>query len=414
MCAVKKSETPEGVDASERVEMTRILHFVFVASVALSVLTLMHYYIWRQLVKKTDLPRPWRHVATGVILFLGLSLPAIIIVDRVASTRLPPVVFYGPYIWMGTMFFLFLMLLLPQASRWLVRLYRRRRKERVDFGRRMFLTRSLAGVATVSTVGLSAFSVSAAARQAGVKKVRVNLERWPLRLSGYRIVQITDLHIGLTLDGEFVRRVVEQVNGLSPDLIAITGDLLDGAPEQIQGELVALRELKARDGVYFVTGNHEYYSGVEAWMPVLRGLGLRVLRNERVTLGSEKARWDLLGVDDYNAEGMAPGHGSDLKAALAGRDETNETILLAHQPRSVFEAAEADIGLVLSGHTHGGQIWPWNHLVYLQQPYLKGLHLHGPRTQIYVSEGTGYWGPPMRLGTRGEITALEIHRGRGA
>ncbi len=389
--------------------MTKILHFVLVASVAFSVLTLMHYYIWNQLVKSTNLPQPWRRLATAGILSLSLSLPAVIFIDRLSSSRLPPAVFYAPYIWMGTLFFLFLMLLVPQLFRGPLRLYRKHRKIEIDPGRRMFLSRSLAGLATVSTVGLSALSVNAAMGPASVKNVRVTLNRWPALLKGYRIVQITDLHIGLTLDGEFVRSVVERVNKQKPDLVAITGDLVDGTPEQLKGELLALADLDAPDGVYFVTGNHEYYSGVEAWMPVLRDMGIRVLRNERVTLGPQGARWDLMGVDDYNAAGMAPGHGSDVASAVEGQNKDHESILLAHQPRSIFDAADRDIGLVLSGHTHGGQIWPWNHLVYLQQPYLKGLHLHGPRTQIYISEGTGYWGPPMRLGTSQEITVIEIH-----
>jgi predicted MPP superfamily phosphohydrolase len=170
-----------------------------------------------------------------------------------------------------------------------------------------------------------------------------------------------------------------------------------------------LGTLAAKHGVFFVTGNHEYYAGADEWIAHLPTLGVRVLRNERVSVGGGADSFDLAGVDDYNAHGF-PGHGPDLQRAVSGRDPSRELVLLAHQPREVHRAAEHGVGLQLSGHTHGGQIWPWNFAVKLQQPYVAGLVRH-KTTQLYVSRGTGYWGPPMRLGAPAEITQLVLTRG---
>jgi predicted MPP superfamily phosphohydrolase len=157
-----------------------------------------------------------------------------------------------------------------------------------------------------------------------------------------------------------------------------------------------------------VTGNHEYYSGLREWLPELQRLGIRVLRNEHVPIDAEKGGgWDLAGIEDWNGRSIEPDGGPDLGRALAGHDPARPAILLSHQPRAIFSAAQAGVGLVLSGHTHGGQIWPFSYLVRLQQPFLEGLHRVGG-TQLYVSPGTGYWGPPMRLGTRAEITRITL------
>jgi predicted MPP superfamily phosphohydrolase len=191
-------------------------------------------------------------------------------------------------------------------------------------------------------------------------------------------------------------------------VVAITGDLVDGAVEHLREHVAPLANIKARHGVYFVTGNHEYYSGVDEWLQELGRMGIRVLHNERVSIGEGEDSFDLAGVDDHSAH--HPGHGPHVARALEGRDEKRACVLLAHQPRTVALAAEHGVGLQLSGHTHGGQIWPWSYLVYLQQPFVAGLHRHGD-TQVYVSCGTGYWGPPMRLGTRSELTKIVLRHG---
>jgi uncharacterized protein len=215
--------------------------------------------------------------------------------------------------------------------------------------------------------------------------------------------------VGPTIGRTFMVDLVRRVNELQPDVVAITGDLVDGSVAELGAAVAALGDLKAKHGVYFVTGNHEYYAGAHEWVAYLGTLGIRVLRNERVTIGEGESAFDLAGVDDWTAGQHASDHGHDLPKALAGRDESRELVLMAHQPRSITEAAERGVGLQLSGHTHAGQIWPWRYFVYLQQPFVAGLAKRKD-TWIYVSPGTGYWGPPMRLGSRAEITRVILER----
>jgi predicted MPP superfamily phosphohydrolase len=179
---------------------------------------------------------------------------------------------------------------------------------------------------------------------------------------------------------------------------------VDGSVEQLARLVAPLAELRATDGVFFVTGNHEYYSGADDWIAHLAGLGIRVLRNERIAI---RDAFDLAGVDDASAHRMLAGHGQDVDKALEGRDPSRAVVLLAHQPKAVKDAARADVDLQLSGHVHGGQMVPFNWLVRLDQPFISGLHLVG-RTWIYVSTGTGYWGPPMRVGPGAELTRIEL------
>jgi predicted MPP superfamily phosphohydrolase len=218
-------------------------------------------------------------------------------------------------------------------------------------------------------------------------------------------VQITDIHVGPTIGGAFMEELVAKVNALRPDVVAITGDLVDGSVSQLGDFVRPLGKLQAKDGVYFVTGNHEYYSGVDEWTAFVESLGIKVLANERVRVRGDDAGFDLAGVHDWSAGQF--GAGPDLKRATTGRDETRALVLLAHQPRQVLEAAKLGVDLQISGHTHGGQLWPWTYAVKLQQPYVAGLHAHGS-AQIYVSSGTGYWGPPMRLFVPAEITCIEL------
>jgi predicted MPP superfamily phosphohydrolase len=221
------------------------------------------------------------------------------------------------------------------------------------------------------------------------------------------------VHIGNTIGEHFVRTMVERVNDTDADLVAITGDLVDGPLHALRAAAAPLRDLRAKHGVFFVTGNHEYYSGVHHWLPHLEDLGIRVLRNERAAIDLDGEGFDLAGVDDHSSH-YWKGHGPDLPGAMAGRDPDREVVLLAHQPRQVHEARTHDVGLQLSGHTHGGQIWPWHYLVKLQQGgLLGGLSRHGD-TQLYISHGTGYWGPPVRFLARSEITRLRLRSARAS
>ena len=272
--------------------------------------------------------------------------------------------------------------------------------------RRLFLLRALAAAVAVLAIGLGVSGLAEGLGRVRVKKIRIALRRVRPSRVGYTIVQLSDIHVGPTIGREFIEDIVARTNELAPDLIVITGDLVDGSVAVLRDAVAPLAKLKAKDGVFFVTGNHEYYSGVDEWLAHLPSLGIRVLRNERVTIGEGLDAFDLAGVDDYSA-GRFEGHGADLPRALAGRDRGRTLILLAHQPKQIFEAAREDVDLQLSGHTHGGQMFPFGFLVRLQQPYVAGFHMH-EGTAIYVSRGTGYWGPPMRVGSPAEITHIEL------
>lgn len=255
-----------------------------------------------------------------------------------------------------------------------------------------------------------------ARRTAAVKHVDVPIANLPAALHGFTVAQITDVHVGPTIKRGYLQAIVTRVNALEADMVAITGDLVDGRVPELAAHVAPLAQLQSRHGSYFVTGNHEYYSGAQAWVTELRRLGLRVLMNEHVVLhhphGSAHAPGStpvvVGGVADWSAHHFDPTHKSDPHAAIKGAPpHAAVRLLLAHQPRSAPAAAEAGFDVQLSGHTHGGQFWPWNLFVRLQQPYTAGLHrLRG--LWVYTSRGTGYWGPPKRFGAPSEITLLRL------
>jgi uncharacterized protein len=249
-----------------------------------------------------------------------------------------------------------------------------------------------------------------ARRRAGIVKVEIPIRDLPDALQGFSIAQISDIHVGPTIKRPYVDAIVDAVNELQADLIAVTGDLVDGSVRDLAPHTEPLGRLSARHGAYFVTGNHEYYSGEPAWTAELTRLGLRVLMNEHVVLSHEGARLVVAGVADFSAHHFNPQQRSDPKAALKDAPaDVGARILLAHQPRSAPAAAEAGFDLQLSGHTHGGQFWPWMFFVRLQQPFTAGLHRLN-ELWVYISRGTGYWGPPKRFGSPSEITHLRLVR----
>ncbi len=246
-----------------------------------------------------------------------------------------------------------------------------------------------------------------ARRAPSLVEIDIPLAGLPAALHGFRIAQISDIHVGPTIKRAFLERIVARVNGLEAQLVAITGDLVDGSVRDLAAHTEVLRELRATYGAYFVTGNHEYYSGADAWVRELRQLGIAVLQNEHVVLRHDGADLVLAGVTDYSAHHFSEDQRSDPLAAIHGAPESAAKILLAHQPRSAPAAEAAGFHLQLSGHTHGGQFFPWNFFVRLQQPYTAGLHQLN-KLWVYTSRGTGYWGPPKRLGAPAEITLLRL------
>ena len=275
-------------------------------------------------------------------------------------------------------------------------------------------------------LGVTLLGFLNARRTPAIRRVDVPIAGLPAALHGFTLAQISDVHVGPTIKRGFLQRVVNKVNTLKADVVAITGDLVDGKVAELAAHVAPLAGLQSRHGTFFVTGNHEYYSGAHAWIVELRRLGLTVLMNEHVVLHHSSygvlsatavdaqeesqtiALVVLAGVNDYSAHHFDPAHRSDPALALQGAPAAALIrILLAHQPRSAQAAHAAGFDLQLSGHTHGGQFWPWNLFVPLQQPFTAGLNkLH--TLWVYTSRGTGYWGPPKRFGAPSEITALRL------
>lgn len=263
---------------------------------------------------------------------------------------------------------------------------------------------AVAGLALAGTLA----GLYNARRRARVVNVDVPIAGLPQDLDGFTIVQISDIHVGPTIKKRYVQAIVDAVNEQLPDMIAVTGDVVDGSVEHLASQASPLGELRAPYGVYLVTGNHEYYSGAAPWIAEFRRLGLRVLLNEHAVIHPSGLPVVVAGVTDYSAGSFDPQQRSSPKAALAGAPaDAMPKILLAHQPRSAAAAEPLGYTLQLSGHTHGGQFFPWGFFVRFQQPYTAGLHRMG-KMWIYTSRGTGYWGPPKRLGAPSEITRLRL------
>ncbi|MGV9789105.1 metallophosphoesterase [Streptomyces sp. NPDC003435] len=264
------------------------------------------------------------------------------------------------------------------------------------------------GVLAVTAV-LLAWGYAEARRVPRVRRLDVRLPRLGAGLDGTRVVLITDTHYGPLDRARWSARVCETVNTLEADLVCHTGDIADGTAERRRAQAAPLGTVEATRARVYVTGNHEYYSEAQGWVDLMDELGWEPLRNRHLLLERGGDTLVVAGVDDVTAEssGLA-GHGADLAEALTGADPDLPVLLLAHQPKFIDRAAAHGIDLQLSGHTHGGQIWPFHHLVRLDQPALAGLTHHGPRTLLYTSRGTGFWGPPFRVFAPSEITLLVL------
>ena len=383
------------------------LILIFLTVIAL-VASGSHYFLWARLVRATSLEAPWRAIVTTLIVLGALVMPASLIVHQFIDAPWTRGLAFVGYIWMGLAFFLLIGLGAADLLHLGDGLFASLRSLEPNPDRRVFLARTFGGGVAAFAAVAGTTAVRSALQEAKLVDVVVPLRQLPKALHGLTIVQISDLHVGPTIRRDVVEALVARVNALQPDLVVLTGDLVDGSVTALAPEMTAFGQLTARHGVFLVTGNHEYYSGVDEWIAWWRELGVTVLRNERVTIGSGTDVIDLAGVDDWQAGRFGNGHGHDIPKAMAGRDPERALVLLAHQPKSIEEAAAHGVGLQLSGHTHGGQLWPFSYLVGLQQPYVAGLAEH-KGTWIYVSRGTGYWGPPMRLGAPSELTRIVLH-----
>ncbi|MFG2770611.1 metallophosphoesterase [Streptomyces sp. NPDC048350] len=433
-----------------------MLVFLLVFVVILGLLATVHWYVWRRLVRDvTARGSVARRLGTVAAFVLpALSIAALVSARAGAPFWLQQVVAWPGYLWLALLLYVTLALVVGEAVRPLLRRALERRAAAratpaqapaeplsqapdpvpatvppsvpapppaapapaapADSGedanlagatavsRRLFVSRVVGGAAAAAAVGTVGYGTYGVLRGPRVKRVTVPLAKVPRAVHGYRIAVVSDIHIGPVLGRAHTQRIVDTINSTQPDLIAVVGDLVDGSVENLGAAAEPLAQLRARHGSFFVTGNHEYFSGADAWVDHVRELGLRPLRNARTEIA---AGFDLAGVDDIAGE--SEGQGPDFAAALGDRDRARAAVLLAHQPVVIHDAVRHGVDLQLSGHTHGGQLWPGNYLAELANPTVAGLERYGD-TQLYVSRGAGAWGPPVRVGAPSDITIVEL------
>ncbi|MEU9447479.1 metallophosphoesterase [Streptomyces sp. NPDC048277] len=415
---------------------------VVLGLLALAVVAALYWYLWRRLVRDTTAGWAWpRRIGTAVFV-IGPVLMFAALFTEVGHAPFPlqRALAWPGFLWMVLSLYLLLAVAAGEAIRPLVSRLSKRfalerpEPERPERGagngatshdgaqlspqteappkeltrtqnpaptRRLFVSCVVAGAAATAataTVGLGTYGVL---RGPSVKRVTVPLAKLPRAAHGYRIAVVSDIHLGPILGRGFAQRVVDTINATQPDLIAVVGDLVDGSVKDLGPAAAPLAQLSARHGAFFVTGNHEYFSGARQWVEEVRTLGLHPLENAR----TEMAYFDLAGVNDLAGE--STGQGPDFDRALAGRDPARACVLLAHQPVQIHEAVRHHVDLQLSGHTHGGQLWPGNFIAAAANPTVAGLDRYGD-TQLYVSRGAGAWGPPTRVGAPSDITVIEL------
>jgi uncharacterized protein len=441
--------------AAARAETRPVLSLIALlgfGTVVLVALLVLHGYLWWRLVRGTTRPGRARRLLTWLTVVLALLPAAAVLLRRTLSLSAQEPLAWVGYTWLGLAFYAFLALLVLEPVRLLLRRWSRPRPATapvpapaaepvtapaaagraapepaadavadtlpaepapLDPSRRLFLARSLAVTAGALALGTAGTGVYLANSAPVVRRVPITLPRLDPALDGLRIVTFSDGHLSATYGGRRFERLVETVNAQRPDVVAIVGDLVDGEVDELREDVAPLADLVSEQGVYFVTGNHEYFVDTTAWLRHLPTLGVDVLRNERVPIVRGGASFDLAGVDDRTAATSGvPGHGASVDAALDGRDDAVPVVLMAHQPVQVEQARAVGVDLQLSGHTHGGQLWPFDYAIRLDQPAVEGLSRHGD-TQLYVTSGAGYWGPPMRIGARPEVTVVELRAPQG-
>ncbi|WP_416962038.1 metallophosphoesterase [Streptomyces sp. Agncl-13] len=413
-----------------------ILVIALVALIAVAVLGGLHWYVWRRLVRDTT--RAWgpaRITGTAVLVAGPVLMIAALAAERGgAPFWLQQALGWPGFLWMALAIYLLLAVLAGEVLRPLLRRLLERRgrpetaveeREAPAFAtvpetaseavpeaprrsaplavpsRRLFVSRVVGGAAAAAAVGTVGYGTYGVLRGPSVKRVTVPLAKLPRSAHGFRIAVVSDIHLGPLLGRGFAQKVVDTINATQPDLIAVVGDLVDGSVKNLGPAAAPLAGLKARHGNFFVTGNHEYFSGAAAWVEEVRRLGIHPLENAR----TELAGFDLAGVNDL--QGESEGQGPDFGKALGDRDTTRACVLLAHQPVQIHEAVKHNVDLQLSGHTHGGQLWPGNFVAAAANPTVAGLERYGD-TELYVSRGAGAWGPPTRVGAPSDITVVEL------
>jgi len=397
------------------------MKFIVFSIVFIVVVGLTSWYVARQLLGPAKLNRRKRIIAISAIVFIVLATPLTVVFRSFGIENLAvDIMSWFGYTGLGFLSFVLTLLVIRDGIRLLSAAFRKIGKrltqraadgngnvETLNHDRRRFLLNSVNTGILASAGVFTGYGVAEAKQIPAVKNVTIPIKDLPLDLNGFRIVQITDIHVSPTIKRTFVQGVVDVVNSLSADMVALTGDLVDGSVKRLAYDVDPLKQIRSTHGNFFVTGNHEYYSGALAWIEKVQDLGFTVLLNENHLITHGRGQILLAGVTDYRAGRFYEDHVSDPFKAMAGAQPADVKILLAHQPKNIFDAARAGFDLQISGHTHGGQFYPWNLFAGIAQPFVKGLHRHQD-TQIYISGGTGYWGPPIRLGSPSEITLIKL------
>jgi uncharacterized protein len=384
-----------------------------------SVLGLVQLYLWRRLVKDTTRPGRTRKILTTLMIALTALLLATLILPRRIGPNHSQWFAWPGYVWFALVVYLSLALLVLEPVRLVLRRWTRRRqaptpeadteaadRSAAEVSRRLFLARAGAAAAGAVSVSVVGVGMATALGPPDVLRVPVSLRRLDPAFNGFRIAVVSDIHLGPLAGRSHTERIVRMINETEPDLVAVVGDLVDGTVEELGPAAEPLRDLVSREGSFFVTGNHEYFVADTAdWLRELERLGVQPLRNENTAIHRGGKVFHLAGVNDV--AGKSHGEPPDFDRALSGIDSSRPTVLLAHQPVLVARAAEHGVDLQLSGHTHGGQMWPFHYIVRAVQPSLAGLSTVDG-TQLYVSRGAGFWGPPVRVGAPPDITVISL------
>jgi predicted MPP superfamily phosphohydrolase len=362
----------------------------------------IHFYLWKRLVRDVAKPGWRRKAGTGVAILLAILVP--VTVGATRSGHLWWLAWPG-YAWIGLMFYLLVTLIPLEVPRLaLMRLWRptsRTEEAGETISRRLVIARGTAIFAGLTAAGTTGYGMRTALGPPQLQRIRMPLAKLPRSMDGLRLAIVSDIHLGPLKGTHHVGRIVDLINSVTADVVCVVGDLVDGSVAELGRFAEPLRDIESRHGAYFVTGNHEYYSGFAPWIDEVTRLNLKALRNERVEIGG----LDLAGVNDLG--GAQYGDGPDFAKALGDRDPSRPVVLMAHQPVVARKAAPFGVDLQVSGHTHGGQMAPFNLVVKLQQPVVSGFgRVDG--VPVFVTNGAGFWGPPLRVGAPPQVTVMDL------